>query len=82
MWILKVAIVNLIGALLLDIKSLGLVRNLLKGYYEKATTMAPKSIEKRDSIQIVWVNIDHVSGTEREISMTDDLKFAKLIHGR
>ncbi|MDP2930758.1 MAG: L-threonylcarbamoyladenylate synthase, partial [bacterium] len=30
-----------------------------------------KNIEKRDSIQIVWVNIDHVSETKRSISFKD-----------
>ena len=33
---------------MLDIKSLGLVRGLLKGYYEKTSGLAPKSIEKRE----------------------------------
>ncbi|MDP2930605.1 MAG: L-threonylcarbamoyladenylate synthase [bacterium] len=30
-----------------------------------------KNIEKRDSIQIVWVNIDHISETKRNISFKD-----------
>ena len=30
-----------------------------------------KNIEKRDSIQIIWVNIDHLSETKRGISFKD-----------
>lgn len=33
---------------MLDTKSLGLVRGLLKGYYEKTTGIAPKDMEKRE----------------------------------
>ena len=33
---------------MLDVKSLGFVRGLLKGYYEKATDIAPRNIERRE----------------------------------
>ncbi len=33
---------------MLDIKSLGVVRSLLKGYYERASGLAPVSVEKRE----------------------------------